>query len=255
MRYGLSVRSRVLPLFLLLTACAGVQRSSGDPWNGQVRVDGALRPMLHEGKTGAVVKLSRLLPDDALYAVGALAGLTGEVTVVGGNVYLSYGKEQRPAAEMAENSEAEAALLVSARVPAWRLMKTDAMIQFENLDDEITALATQAGMDVNGRIPFVVEGRVRELEWHVLSGPPPADASEDHEDHLENATAFRLPTAQATLVGFYSPSDEGVFTHMGSKTHVHVVAGTPPATGHVDHVIVLPGATVKFPLKVLAATR
>ena len=249
------MRLRVLPLLLLLTACAGVHRSSGDPWNGEVRVDGALRPMLHEGKTGPAVKLSRLLPDETLYAVGALAGLAGEVTVVAGKVYLSEGKEQKPEAEVTQDSDLSAALLVSARVPAWRLLKSDGAISFENLDAQIAALATKAGMDVNGRFPFVIEGRVRELEWHVLAGPPPEGASEDHEGHLQNAAAFRLPTAQATLVGFYSPKDEGVFTHMGSKTHLHVVAGTPPGAGHVDQVIVLPGATVKFPLRVAAAAR
>lgn len=249
------MRFRVLPLLLLLTACAGVQRSSGDLWNGQVRVDGALRPMLHEGKTGPAVNLSRLLPDEALYAVGALAGLAGEVTVVGGEVYLSYGKEQQPEAKVAEDSEAAAALLVSAHVPAWRLMKTEKVIEFDKLDDAIAHLATKAGLDVNGRFPFVVEGRVRDLEWHVLAGVPPAGTGESHEDHLKDAAAFRLPNTIATLVGFYSPSDEGVFTHMGSKTHVHVVAGTPPGTGHVDHVMVLPGAIVRFPLKVSAPAR
>jgi len=242
------MRYRVLTLLLLLTACAGVQRSSG-PWDGQVRVDGNLRAMMHEGKTGPAVKLSRLLPDDALYAVGALAGMTGEVTVVGGKAYLSYGKEQRPAAEVTEDTDAEAALLVSAHVPAWRLVTSNETIPFEDLDSEIADLAGKAGMDVHGRVPFVIEGRVRELEWHVLAGVPPEGAT----DHTENAAQFRLPTAQATLVGFFSPSDEGVFTHMGSKTHLHVVTGTPPGTGHVDHVIVLPGATVRFPLKVAAA--
>ena len=181
--------------------------------------------------------------------------MTGEVTIVAGKAYLSYGKDQQAAAQTPEDRDAAAALLVSSRVSAWRLLTTDDTIPFDQLDAEIAALATKAGMDVNGRFPFVLEGRVRELEWHVLTGVPPAGASEDHEAHAQNAAEFRLPTAQATLVGFYSTQDEGVFTHMGSKTHVHVVAGTPPGTGHVDHVIVLPGATVKFPLKVPASAR
>ncbi|HEX5041698.1 MAG TPA: acetolactate decarboxylase [Candidatus Polarisedimenticolaceae bacterium] len=247
------MRHRMLLIFpLLLTACAGVQRSSGDPWDGQVRVDGALRAMMHEGKTGPAVKLSRLLPDDALYAVGALADMAGEVTIVGGRTYLSYGKDRKAEAEMTRDSDAAASLLVSARVPAWRLMKTDGAIQFKDLDEKIAALASKAGMDTQGRIPFVVEGRVRELEWHVHAGSSPEDGPKSHEDHLKDAAAFRLPNTLATLVGFYSPGDEGVFTHMGSKTHVHVVAGTPPGAGHVDHVMILPGAIVRFPLKVAA---
>ncbi len=47
--------------------------------------------------------------------------------------------------------------------------------------------------------------------------------------------------------GFYSQSDEGIFTHMGSKTHIHCVLYDPLASGHVDHVTVPVGTTIKFP--------
>ena len=46
-------------------------------------------------------------------------------------------------------------------------------IGFNMLEARIEELAKEAGLDVGGRIPFVVEGRVRELEWHVLGGTPP----------------------------------------------------------------------------------
>ena len=240
---------------LLLASCAGVRNN--EPWDGQVRVDGALRPMLHEGKTGAVVGLDRLLPDPTLYAVGALADLSGEVTVVGGKVYVSRAAGGEAQTEVSEDTDADAALLVSARVPAWRQVSSTQPIGFDMLEGRIEELAKEAGLDVGGRIPFVVEGRVRELEWHVLGGAPPGgsagESAEDHDAHLKNAMQFRLPTANATLVGFYSPSDEGVFTHVGSKIHLHCVAGDPPGAGHVDHVVVLPGATIRFPLKVAEA--
>lgn len=235
---------------VLLASCAGVRHT--EPWNGEVRVDGALRPMLHEGKTDAAVQLGRLLPDPALYAVGALADLSGEVTVVAGKAYLSYGAGGEARTEISEDPDQGAALLVSARVPAWRLVKSTQPMDFEMLEEGIERLAREAGLDVNARFPFVVEGRVRELEWHVLGGPPStgqASSDGDHEAHLQNAVQLRLPSASATLVGFYSPSDEGVFTHAGSKIHLHCVAGEPSGAGHVEHVVVLPGATIKFPLK------
>ena len=34
---------------------------------------------------------------------------------------------------------------------------------------------------------------------------------------------------------------------MGAKTHVHCVLEQPLATGHVDHVDIPAGTTVKFP--------
>lgn len=45
------------------------------PWDGTVQAHGALRAMLHQGRTGKVVSLDAYLPDPELYAVGALADL------------------------------------------------------------------------------------------------------------------------------------------------------------------------------------
>lgn len=227
------------------TACAGVHRSG--PWDGAVRVDGNLRAMLHEGKTGPAVKLERLLPDGSLYAVGALAGMEGEVTVVSGKTYLAYGEEGSARIETPPLPDAAAALLVSARVPAWRIVTLEDEIPFDELDEEIGRLAAAAGLDPGTRIPFVLEGRFRDLEWHVLAGPPPAGAGADHDAHLAGASQLRLDQASGTLVGFYSAKDEGVFTHMGSKTHLHCVVPNPVASGHVDHVLVLAGTTLRFP--------
>lgn len=56
-----------------------------------------------------------------------------------------------------------------------------------------------------------------------------------------------MDRASATLVGFYSESDQGVFTHMGSKTHIHCALDEPLYTGHVDHVTIPAGTTLRFP--------
>lgn len=87
---------------------------------------------------------------------------------------------------------------------------------------------------------------MRELEPHVLAGKPAGEASA--QDHKKGATELRLRQATGTLVGFYSSKDEGVITHAGSKTHVHCVVSEPQGAGHVDHVIVQAGATIKFPM-------
>ena len=81
----------LLPWLVLLGCAAnGNHSAAGDPrpWDGEVRVHGALRAMFHEGQTGAMVALAALLPNPDVYAVGALADLSGEVTVVGGKAYL-----------------------------------------------------------------------------------------------------------------------------------------------------------------------
>ncbi len=51
---------------------------------------------------------------------------------------------------------------------------------------------------------------------------------------------------RGTLVGFYSPRHHGVFTHMGSNAHAHCVAEKPLSSGHVDDVVILEGAKIRF---------
>lgn len=237
-------------LSLLWVGCAADRPADPDPgWNGAVRVDGALRAMFHQQDTGAKVTLDTLLPDPDLYAVGALAGLTGEITVIRGEAYLSYPEQDGARTEVARESAAAATLLVGARVPRWRDVMTEAPIPFDRLDDRIGDLAATAGMDLDRRIPFLLEGEFEDLRWHVIDGRRLTGGGTSHEDHLAAAVQESRERATATLVGFYSRSDQGVFTHRGSTTHLHCVLERPLAAGHVDHVVIPAGTIVRFPVE------
>ncbi len=245
-------RLLTIPPCLLLLGCVanGDHAAVGNPrsWDGEVRVHGALRAMFHEGRTGATVTLESMLPNPDLYAVGALADLSGEVTVVGGKVYLSYPEgAEGLRTETTTRTNAAATLLVAAEVPAWRSVVTEHLILFNELDEEIAKIATSAGMSLHERFPFLVVGDFEDLQWHVIDGRRLTAGAASHQDHLAAAAKIRLDRASATLVGFYSASDQGVFTHMGSKTHIHCALDEPLSTGHVDHVIIPVGTTVKLP--------
>ena len=232
----------------LLLSCGNSPHRDDSHWNGVVEVHGALRAIFHEGETGATVTLDAVLPNPQLYAVGALADLAGEITVVGGEAYLSYPDGDAARTETTTRTTTGAALLVAAAVPAWRTVSTRHPIRFEEFDKEIAALATAAGMDLDTRFPFLIEGEVEDLQWHVIDGARLAAGGTSHEDHRATAANAELARASATLVGFYSRSDQGVFTHMGSNTHIHCVLGAPLASGHVDHVVIPEGTTVRFPV-------
>ncbi len=152
------------------------------PWDGKVRVHGALRAMMHEGQTGAMVTLDSMLPNPHLYAVGALADLSGEVTIGGGKAYLSY-PEAEGRTEVTTRSAAGAALLVSAVVPSWQSVSTRHAIRFEELDEEIARLAAAAGMSLDRRFPFLLEGDFEDLHWHVIDGSRLTAGGASHEDH------------------------------------------------------------------------
>jgi len=241
----------ILPSLVLLGCAATGERPAASglhPWDGDVRAHGALRAMLHEGQTDATVTLDSMLPDPDLYAVGALAGLSGEITVVRGEAYLSFPEEaDATRTETSLQTDAAATLLVVSKVPAWHGVVTSHEIRFEELDDEIARLATAAGMSLDERFPFLIEGSFDDLEWHVIDGRRLTAGGSSHQDHLAAAVKARLDRTPAVLVGFYSESDQGVFTHMGSKTHIHCTVDEPVSSGHVDHVTIPAGTTVEFP--------
>jgi acetolactate decarboxylase len=241
----------LVPLLLLLGCAATNNPPVADQpglWDGQVQVRGALRAMFHEGQTGAMVSLDSLLPNPDLYAVGALTDLSGEVTVIGGRAYLAYPEEaDAMRTETTLRTDATATLLVASEVPAWNSIVIDREIRFGEIDDEIVKLAAAAGMSPGDRFPFLIEGTFEGLQWHVLDGRRLSGGGSSHQDHLAAAAKARRDRATATLVGFYSASDQGIFTHMGSKIHMHCVLDDPLSAGHVDHVDIPAGITVKFP--------
>lgn len=238
----------LFPLCLLAGGVLGSSTNTGSTfWNGTVDAHGALRAMFHEGQTGPMVSLDTLLPDPNLYALGALADLSGEVTVLGGQAFLSYPDGEDVRSEVSDRPDAAATLLVATRVPAWQSVTVDSPIPFSELDAGIAALAKSVGLNLDQRVPFLVEGDLEELHWHVIDGTRLTAGGTSHHDHLAASVQKRHDRVQATLVGFYSANDQGVFTHFGSKTHVHCVLEAIPATGHVDHVVIPAGATVRFP--------
>lgn len=238
-------RTLVVVFVVVLLTCGAAIAGAAE---ATVEVHGALRAMFHQGEIGEKVKLDALLPDADLYAVGALAELAGEITVIDGRAYLSYPEGEKQArTESSSESDAGATLLVATRVAEWSRQPVDAAIPFEKIGDEIGRLAQQAGLSLDGRIPFLLEGEFEELRWHVVDGKRLAGGGDSHEDHLAAAANLSRERTAATLIGFYSKKDGGVFTHMGSTTHIHCVVNDPLSAGHVDHVVIPVGATIGFP--------
>lgn len=251
---GLLVISTILFSLLSLGRVANANDLVGKDTllrDSKVQVHGSLRGMFHEGQTGVMVTLDTLLPDPNLFGLGALADLAGEVTILGGMVYLSYPNDGEGSVRTVAITETDAgaALLVTTDVPIWRSVTIEASIQFEELDEAIATLATTAGMSLDERFPFLLVGTFEELEWHVVDGRRLASGGTSHQDHLAASVQQTLEQTPARLIGFYSEGDQGIFTHMGSKTHIHCVLDEPLASGHVDHVTIPAGTSISFPVR------
>lgn len=249
------LRTIAVAALLTAAACSNRSASPSSPSSAPEHPDGvcvfgSFRGLFHEGRTGSEVALGDLLPDPRLYAVGALADLAGEVTIAGGRAYLALSGGDSPRTVVSSSPDAGAALLVAARVPDWRETAVERHVPWEELDDEIERLAASLGLDTDARIPFLIEGDFEDIHWHVVDGarlPPGANSCEDHRAAAAKEARART---RALLVGFYSKSDEGVFTPMGCRTHIHCIVEGPLASGHVDRATVAPGATLKLPAAV-----
>lgn len=218
------------------------------PGEAPVRTYGALRAMMHDGATAAQVELAAVLGPNA-YAVGALSELRGEVTIVDGRAYIAYpGEGDDIKVEEVTSSAEAAALLVSSTVAEWQTVKASEEIPFEKLDAAIEKLAQELGIDTSERFTVRIEGGLADVQWHVIDGAKATpDTVHSHEGHRRMAVRGELAESRGTLIGFFSKNDQGVFTHMGSNTHLHVVDVERGVSGHVDSVRIRQGASLSFP--------
>jgi acetolactate decarboxylase len=210
---------------------AGCSREEPAARPVEVTVHGELRALMHGGDPGGVVALDDVAKPGAV-AVGALAGLRGEVTILDGAVHTS----SVVGGEIAPGTERDAALLVIAHVGAWREVRIGADVAASELDAGIEAALRGAGVDASRPVPFVLEGDFPVLAWHVVDGP---------HTHGAPSGIVRDTPGPAVVVGFYSSAHEGVFTHMGQRTHLHVIVGG--TTGHVDDLAIKAGTELRVP--------
>ncbi|WP_437313790.1 acetolactate decarboxylase [Sorangium sp. So ce385] len=220
--------------------------AQGAPAGVQVRSFGALRAIMHEGQTGPAVRVGDVVPGPHAFGVGALSELRGEVTVVDDAIWTSYARDDGTLDVRPSGAEEQATLFVMANVARWQEATLDADVPDGQIDARIEALLRERGLDAEVAVPVQVRGGLRDLGWHVIDGRKLAPGG-GHADHVRASVSGTLPDAEGTLVGFFSKRHHGVFTHMGSNTHFHVVLPERSLMGHVDRVTLARGARVLVP--------
>jgi alpha-acetolactate decarboxylase len=211
-----------------------------------VRWYGALRAIMHEGRTASAVKLAEVLPGPHAWGVGALADLNGELTVVDDEVWLARPMPDGSAAITrgqlgGADSEQGAALFVMANVAAWQEVAIVSDVSWEQLDSFLESELRTRRLLGDLPVALRIDGPVSMLRWHVVDGSKLAPGA-DQAQHARTAVSGVVPEAEAKLVGFFSMKHQGVLTHAGSHSHFHAVVLRPLVSGHVDGVELRPGA-------------
>ncbi len=224
---------------------AAAKNELGEFWDGEIQQWGAMREVLAKGKTEGRVRLRDFAGSKGVYAIGALAGLNGEVTILDGEVWVSRVRESRADCRLLEANDTQATLLVMARVSRWTEHPITEDVSAENMEAFIKGVAEEAGLDVSRPFPFLVEGPFAKLDAHIANGMCPMRADPNSD---QAPIRFHLDAVRGTLVGLHALGQEGVLTHHGSKTHVHVViGGDQPQMGHVESIELMAGSVLKLP--------
>ena len=255
------MRPACLLLFgLIATACeAGPPRGAGTgprslntaaspaatPTTGPVVEHwGSMREVLRDGHTQGRVVLDEVIGPHTV-AVGALAGLAAEITVVGGTAHLAEVLDPDSPQGLrvrAPRAGEQATLLVLADVPVWSRHVLPAVSDLAELEASVRALAAASGIDVARPFPFRVEGVASDLRLHVLDHSCPiSDPSGPRPWRFSGAG---LPTV---LVGFHAEGSAGGLTHHGQSSHVHALVTDRAVSGHLDEVRLAPGARLFLP--------
>lgn len=224
-----------LLLVLVLPAC----RTVG--WDGKVERWGSMREVMREGRTeGRVLVFSAAHGPDTV-GIGALAELAGEVSIVDGATWITRSTASgRLATSQGAAADAQAALLVTASVPEWVELPVDRDIALDDIPEWAGFAAREWSV-----APFVVRGKLLDVETHVLHGACPyaGDVPTDRQP-VRRKTAF----AFGTLVGFWARDGAGTITHAGQSVHAHaIVRGEESYTAHVDRVRIGAGSVLLVP--------
>jgi acetolactate decarboxylase len=229
---------------LFLVLCCGCTSSH---WNGKVERWGTLREVLRDGNIQGRMNLSDVTDHSGAIGIGALNDLSGEITIVEGEVWISRPKGTKET--ITKNGAAtddKAAFLVLTNVINWQEFKTNKDMDMKGLQEFLVEKTAEVGLSKTKTIPFIVKGSFHELSAHVLRGGCPFAANEALRKDPVRVTR---PHAQGRLVGFITSLPPGTLTHHGSRLHVHVVLDDPePFAGHLDKVLIPQSSSILIPV-------
>ncbi|MFZ1342135.1 hypothetical protein [Thiothrix eikelboomii] len=211
-----------------------------------VNWQGALKAV-HSGDTSGKVDLQTFANKTNLYALGPVADLDGEITVIADS--FSIARVREGSIKTDHDLDTQASFLVWAEVAAWQ-QPTSLSEKVENLSQLQTLVeeqAKKAGIDTSQPFPFLLEGLIPSVEYHVLA---PKTQPQGHNTQQDNHTAaaknISAENTKAKILGFFSKTHQGVFTHRDSFIHLHILEDNG-SSGHIDALAVNADTRITFP--------
>ncbi|MDX1387664.1 MAG: acetolactate decarboxylase [Acidobacteriota bacterium] len=234
-----AVAALVLP-----TGCGGTEHRS-NPTGYTVEWVGELRTVHRQGDARPTAHLSQIEPRDGSFAIGPLAGLRGEITVIDGEAFVTIADDSGE--RMERGFDHDAPFLVFGWVGQWQAIPIPSDVQdIAGLEQWLPDKAAASGLRVDEPFPFKVETSVSRVGYHVISNTEPG--YQVSRPHRELMRFFTIDSEPVVLIGVHSISHGGVFTHHDQATHLHVVSKDGQHAGHVDQLGLGSNAVLYLPV-------
>ena len=232
-----------IAIFLLLVSWVSCKTGTTKDQISDVHSYGRIDKTM-QGDLSGDFSLDSLYNIENLYALGALKDLSGEIQIFDRQDFSSI--VQNDSVLVGPYSQQNAAFMVYAQVKDWKdlaiplsVTNTEALIGFFEYNEN-------AEMNTEKPFMFIIEGRVEQLDWHVLRNSA-SDSIPIAKDHRHNAKSGSILERDVEILGVYSSDHEGVFTHHGIPVHMHFRTLDGMLAGHVDDLELGPEMNLKIP--------
>jgi len=180
-----------------------------------------------------------------LMGLGPIEDLKGEITILEDKIYT--GIVENDSAVFRKDSIVKAVFLAYGKAEQYKAVKIAESIQgLKNVESFIKAQALENGLDLEKSFPFSMEVEVSGLDYHIMSKK--GKGMHGHKAHQKAKRKFKLEDSKVKIVGVWANSqEEGIYTHDGSRIHLHFVNKESLASGHVDDIKILEGSTLYLP--------
>jgi hypothetical protein len=236
----------VLSLIALSLIGVSVPASAEEHRPFSVRTYGSFKKIIVSKTPDGVVDLDDALAGTHVYAVGEIEDAEGEVTDYDGQVWLNYGNNGIDTSTHKIPEGAQAMELITAQVEKWREIVVPKDMPDSELYFFVLEQAKKYGINLKQPFPFLVDGTVKDVVWHVLSGAEVEQSGKQKKLSFTKLVEYK-DQAPVILVAFCSEL-RGGFIRPGESWHMHVIFKNEKTTGHIDAFTVEKGARLMLPL-------
>jgi acetolactate decarboxylase len=201
--------------------------------------------MMRDQDFSAKIDLDSLKNRQGLMALGPIEDMKGEITILDGVIYT--GTMENEQAVYRKDSVVRAVFLAYGNADQYQNINIEKSIQgLKGVENLVREQAVQNGLDLEKSFPFYMEAQVSDLDYHIIFKE--GKEMHGHKDHQKAKKKFKLDNLKVKVVGVWANSqEEGIYTHDGSRIHLHFVNEETLASGHVDDIKIQLGSTLFLP--------